>query len=198
MCWTARRQQGLEEYVLLRYSPPSSTCGLVPETPAAPYARRTRIPAQEFGRWTPSPSRNSIARLKSTPLCDNLSPSSLARIILLLFATARATTQRLHAGTHPCSRIGMTDSTLQRRQPRTAPRYNARPRLPSLLKNSDCRPILPRWGSRWRNFLFGRTSHVASSLQPYITRVDLLRLPTLLHGSCFLGRLLRAWTRDVQ
>ena len=75
-----------------------------------------------------------------------------------------------------------------RRQPRTAPRYNSRPRLPSLLKNSDCRPILPRWGNRWRDFLFGRTSHAASRLQTYTTRVDPRRLPTLIRGSCFLGR----------
>ena len=70
MCWMGRRRQGLEECVPLPYSPPSSACRLVPETPVAPYARRARIPAQEFGRWTSSPSRNSIVRLKSTPLCD--------------------------------------------------------------------------------------------------------------------------------
>ena len=197
MCWMGRRRQGLEEYVPLPYSPPSSACRLVPGTPVAPFAQRARIPAQEFGRWTTSPLRNSIARLKSTPLCAIPLPLSPARI-RCCSSRRRGRLCRLHARTHPCSRIGMTDSTHQRRQPRTAPRYTARPRLPSLLKNSDCRPILPRWGSRWRNFLFGRTSHAASGLQPYITRVDLLRLPTLLHGSCFLGRLLRAWTSDVQ
>ena len=84
---TAQRQQGLEEYVLLRYSPPSSTCRLVPEPPVAPYARRARIPAQEFGRWTTPFSRDSIARLKSTPLCDIPFLPSLARVNLLLFAT---------------------------------------------------------------------------------------------------------------
>ena len=70
----------------------------------------------------------------------------------------------------------------------TAPRYSAHPRLPTLLKNFECRPTLPRWGSRWRDFLFGCTRHAVSSLQTYITRVDPRRLPTLIRGSCFLGR----------
>ena len=80
MCWMGRRRQGLEEYVPLPYSPPSSACRLVPGTPVAPFARRARIPAQEFGRWTTSPLRNSIARLKSTPLCAIPLPLSPARI----------------------------------------------------------------------------------------------------------------------
>ena len=66
----ARAKKGLEEYVPLRYSPPSSACRLPPGTPVSPDARSARIPAQEFGQWTTSPSRNSVARLKSTPLCD--------------------------------------------------------------------------------------------------------------------------------
>ena len=66
---------------------------------------RRPIPAQELVRWSTPSSRNSIARRKSTPLCDIPLLSSLARINLLLFATARTFTICLHARTHPCSRI---------------------------------------------------------------------------------------------
>ena len=47
---------------------------------------RRPIPAQELGRWSTPSARNSIARRKSTPLCDIPLLSSLARINLLLFA----------------------------------------------------------------------------------------------------------------
>ena len=49
--------------------------------------RPAHIPAQELGRWTTPFSRDSIARLKSTPLCDIPFLPSPARVHLLLFAT---------------------------------------------------------------------------------------------------------------
>ena len=49
--------------------------------------RPAHTPAQEFGRWTTPFSRDSIARLKSTPLCDIPFLPSPARVNLLLFAT---------------------------------------------------------------------------------------------------------------
>ena len=119
MCWMVRRPKGVEEYVSLPYSPPSSV-----------YSSR-------FGR------------------------------------------------THPCSRIGTADATLHGDCAECTTLQRA-PAPPSLLKNFECRPIPPRWGSRWR--AFGCTSHAASRLQTYITGVDLLCLPPLICESCFLGR----------
>ena len=66
--------------------------------------RPAHIPAQEFGRWTTPFSRDSIARLKSTPLCAIPLPPA-GTDPLLLFATARTFTPCRNAQTHPCSRI---------------------------------------------------------------------------------------------
>ena len=80
--------------------------------------RPAHIPAQEFGRWTPPFSRDGIARLKSTPLCDIPFLPSPARVNVLLFATTRTGTPDLHARSHPCSRIGaMVHSFLTQQHP---------------------------------------------------------------------------------
>ena len=97
--------------------------------------RPAHIPAQEFGRWTPPFSRDGIARLKSTPLCDIPFLPSPARVNVLLFATTRTGTPDLHARSHPCSRIGaMVHSFLTQRH-RQAEEYAS-----SRLSPRSCAP----------------------------------------------------------
>ena len=98
--------------------------------------RPAHIPAQEFGRWTTPFSRDSIARLKSTPLCDFHLALAHPVVNLLLFATStpapcpHATRLRRH----PCSRNW---TVLGQGQPYLVHRRAGGLKHPSLLKNLE-------------------------------------------------------------
>ena len=86
--------------------------------------RPAHIPAQEFGRWTTPFSRDSIARLKSTPLCDIPFLPSPARVSCC--SSRRRGRGRVRVILRPATRAARASMAVQSQVPRERVAHDAR------------------------------------------------------------------------